>query len=107
MIEIVDKSHSSDCVCVLISLAIMQSVPQTEEDLSDKDFTVKFFLIAAKMIQLWQALVLALSVGTSTSTRQFLPLFQRDSRSLRDSFPFSAAQTDDNQIREDRQVSSF
>ena len=56
------------------------------------------------MIQLWQAMVLALSVGTSTSTRQFLPLFEREPRSLRDTFPFSV-QAEDNEVRQDRQVS--
>ena len=55
------------------------------------------------MIQLWQAAVLALSVGTSTSSRQFLPLFDREPRSLRDAFPFSV-EPEDNVVREERQV---
>ena len=66
--------------------------------------------LAAEMIQLWQTLGLGLvlSVGTSasSSTRQFLPLFDRDPRSLRDTFPFSAQSNDisPTDIREDRQV---
>ena len=84
---------------------ILQSLAQTE-DIIDDHFTAQFFFITAAMIQLWQALVLVLSVGTSTSTsrqRQFLPLFDREPRSLRDTFPFSQ-QGQSNDIREDRQV---
>jgi len=49
------------------------------------------------MIQLCQvAGWLLLSVGTSQTTRQFVPLFDRGARSLRDSFPFSAEDHRDN-----------
>ena len=81
---------------------ILQSFAQTE-DIIDDHFTAQFFLITAAMIQLWQALVLVLSVGTSTSSRQFLPLFHREEKSLRDAFPFSV-QAEDNEVREERQV---
>ena len=43
--------------------------------------------------QLWRA-ILSLGVCSHlTAARQFVPLFSRDSRSLRDSFPFNLGET--------------
>ena len=90
--------YISDCDCVQswarLGLSYLALISQTEDIIAS---------IPAEMIQLWQAAVLALSVGTSTSSRQFLPLFDREPRSLRDAFPFSV-QSEDNEIREERQV---
>ena len=89
-------------IVIVILIACRSRVGSVQTEVTDRD---KHFLIAAKMIQLWQAVVLAaLSVGTSTSSRQFLPLFEREPRSLRDTFPFSV-QAEDNEVRQDRQVS--
>ena len=98
------------CWCRVGSVQSCNHFPRQTEALIAHHFTVKFFLFAAEMIQLWQTLGLSLvlSVGTSTSSssRQFLPLFDRDPRSLRDTFPFSAQSNDitATDLREDRQV---
>ena len=98
------------CWCRVGSAQSCNHFPRQTVALIAHHFTVKFLLFAAEMIQLWQTLGLSLvlSVGTSTSSssRQFLPLFDRDPRSLRDTFPFSAQSNDISatDIREDRQV---
>ena len=63
------------------------------------------------MVQLCWVTALLLTVGTSISSRQFLPIFNRDPRSLRDTFPFNSADHrhdldigNDVESRADRQV---
>ena len=70
---------------------------------------VNIVQLADKMIQLCQVAVLLLAVGTSQAGRQFIPLFEREARSLRDTFPFNAADlSQHNNLghRQDRQVSN-
>ena len=44
--------------------------------------------------QLW-LVILSLGVCSQLSARQFVPLFSRDSRSLRDTFPFNLGEHGD------------
>lgn len=55
------------------------------------------------MTQLWQCLLPlgVIAISGVASDRQFLPIFDRDARSLRDTFPFNVADNADHHHHEE------